>query len=414
MPIEVTLAVLGAALAHATWNAMIKSSRDALLDMTTVTLAAGIVAAPLLFFAPQPARASWPYIAASCVLHIGYYVAVVGAYRAGDLSHGYPIMRGVAPLIGYVETQPGKVFRFRESYLFWNPTWNYDGDMTFNGVGALTFLQTKNFWGIFARLDWRPPVIDDRLTRGGPVGVVPTQLGWGFELNSDSRKQHTFGVFINRFTNGGGGWSQFVGPRATLKPSPAIRVQLSPTFFKAHRLAQYVTTQADVNAADTYGARYVFATIDQNELSMQTRVDWTFTPRLSLQVFAQPLIASGDFKDYKEFNRPRSFDFDIYGKEKGTITRDDATGRYTVDPDGTGGAPAFSFADRDFNQRSLRGNAVLRWEYRPGSALFLVWQQSRFGSIGDGEFDFNRDFDALINTQPQNVFVIKATWWIGR
>jgi drug/metabolite transporter (DMT)-like permease len=99
MPIEVTLAVLGAALAHATWNAMIKSSRDALLDMTTVTLAAGIVAAPLLFFAPQPARESWPYIAASCVLHIGYYVAVVGAYRAGDLSHGYPIMRGVAPLI---------------------------------------------------------------------------------------------------------------------------------------------------------------------------------------------------------------------------------------------------------------------------------------------------------------------------
>jgi drug/metabolite transporter (DMT)-like permease len=99
MPLEVTLAVLGAALAHATWNAMIKSSKDALLDMTTVTLAGGIVAAPLLLIAPQPARESWPYIAASCVLHIGYYVAVVGAYRAGDLSHGYPIMRGVAPLL---------------------------------------------------------------------------------------------------------------------------------------------------------------------------------------------------------------------------------------------------------------------------------------------------------------------------
>ena len=99
MPLEVTLAVLGAALAHATWNAMIKSSRDVLLDMTTVTLAGGIVAAPLLLVAPQPARESWPYLAASCVLHIGYYVAVVGAYRAGDLSHGYPIMRGVAPLL---------------------------------------------------------------------------------------------------------------------------------------------------------------------------------------------------------------------------------------------------------------------------------------------------------------------------
>ena len=88
-----------AALAHAIWNAMIKSSRDVLLDMTTVTLAGGIVAAPLLLVAPQPARESWPYLAASCVLHIGYYVAVVGAYRAGDLSHGYPIMRGVAPLL---------------------------------------------------------------------------------------------------------------------------------------------------------------------------------------------------------------------------------------------------------------------------------------------------------------------------
>jgi hypothetical protein len=179
-------------------------------------------------------------------------------------------------------------------------------------------------------------------------------------------------------------------------------------------MAQFVTRVADPLATATYGTRYIFATLDQRTLAMVTRVDWTFTPTLSLQVFAQPLIASGDFKDYKEFNRPRSFDFDIYGQEKGTITRDDATRRYTVDPDGIGDAPAFSFGDRDFNQRSLRGNAVLRWEYRPGSALFLVWQQSRFGSIGDGEFDFNRDFDALINTQPQNVFVIKGTWWIGR
>jgi drug/metabolite transporter (DMT)-like permease len=99
MPLEVTLAVLGAALAHAIWNAMIKSSRDVLLDMTTVILAAGVVATPLLLLVAQPARASWPYLAASTVLHVGYYVALVSAYRAGDLSHGYPIMRGVAPLI---------------------------------------------------------------------------------------------------------------------------------------------------------------------------------------------------------------------------------------------------------------------------------------------------------------------------
>ena len=99
MPLEVTLAVLGAALAHATWNAMIKSSRDVLLDLTLVTLLAGAASAPLLLFVAPPARASWPYIAASVITHVGYYIALVGAYRAGDLSHGYPIMRGLAPLI---------------------------------------------------------------------------------------------------------------------------------------------------------------------------------------------------------------------------------------------------------------------------------------------------------------------------
>ena len=324
-------------------------------------------------------------------------------------------MRGIAPLVGYVETKPGRYFRFRESYLFWNPSWNYDGDFTFNGVGTLTFLQTKNFWGIFGRLDWRPPVIDDRLTRGGPVAATTTQYGWGLELSSDSRKKHTFGVFINRFTNEGGGWSQFIGPNVTLKPSPAVRVQLSPTYFKAHRLAQYVTRQDDASATDTYGARYVFATLDQNELSMQTRVDWTFTPRLSLQVFAQPLISSGDFLDFKEFARPRQFNFEVYGRDIGTIARDDASRLYTVDPDGPGGSSApFTFGDPDFNQRFLRGNALLRWEYRPGSVLFFVWQQSRSGFLPQGDFDPRRDVGELWAAPPVNVFVLKATYWIGR
>ena len=99
MPLEVTLAVLGAALAHAIWNAMIKSSRDVLLDMTLVVLFAGVVTAPFMLAVEVPVAAAWPYIIASMVLHLGYYVALVGAYRAGDLSHGYPIMRGIAPLI---------------------------------------------------------------------------------------------------------------------------------------------------------------------------------------------------------------------------------------------------------------------------------------------------------------------------
>ncbi len=99
LTLGVTLAVLGAALLHATWNAMVKSSRDVLLDLAAVTFGAGVAAAPLLFLVAPPGPASWPYLAATVVVHIGYYFALVGAYRAGDLSHGYPIMRGIAPLL---------------------------------------------------------------------------------------------------------------------------------------------------------------------------------------------------------------------------------------------------------------------------------------------------------------------------
>lgn len=99
LSLGVTLAVLGAAAAHATWNAMVKSSRDVLLDTTIVIVGASAAAAPFLFLVAPPAPAAWPYLAASIAIHIAYYVALVGAYRAGDLSHGYPIMRGIAPII---------------------------------------------------------------------------------------------------------------------------------------------------------------------------------------------------------------------------------------------------------------------------------------------------------------------------
>jgi hypothetical protein len=347
-----------------------------------------------------------------------------GSLTLQDYSPGFEVneagflgetdMRGFAPLIAYSEQKPGKHVRNWAQFLFWNPSWTYDGDMTFNGVGAITEAEMSNFWHYFLRLDWRPPVYDMGLTRGGPIARVVQQRAIQTEIASDRRKRYTYGVASSYSMNLAGGRGFSLSPRATLRPSSALRITLQPTFSRTHAMGQFVTRITDANATDTYGSRYVFATLDQRQLAMVTRVDWTFTPTLSLQLFAQPLLASADFKDYKEFTKPRAFEFDIYGKDKGTITRDDATRRYTVDPDGAGVASAFSFAERDFNRRSLRGNAVLRWEYRPGSALFLVWQQSRFGSIPSGEFDFGRDIDALWNVQPENVFVIKGTWWIGR
>jgi len=94
----VTFAVLGAALLHASWNALIKAGRDPLLDTALVALGGSIVALPLTLLVQAPERAAWPYIAATVVVHVGYYSALAAAYRLGDLSHAYPIMRGVAPL----------------------------------------------------------------------------------------------------------------------------------------------------------------------------------------------------------------------------------------------------------------------------------------------------------------------------
>lgn len=132
-----------------------------------------------------------------------------------------------------------------------------------------------------------------------------------------------------------------------------------------------------------------------------------------MQLFVQPFLASGDYASFREFAAPRTERKLDYGRDVGTLTRS-ATGRYTVDPDGAGPANAFSFDDPNFTSRSLRGTAVLRWEYRPGSTMFFVWTQQRSGNDVFGDLDFRRDSRALLADRPDNVFLVKATYWLGR
>jgi hypothetical protein len=145
---------------------------------------------------------------------------------------------------------------------------------------------------------------------------------------------------------------------------------------------------------------------------MDTRLDWTFTSELTLQLYAQPFISTGKYASFKQLRTPRTYTFDEYGRDAGTITRT-ASG-YTIDPDGAGAAPSFAIGNPNFNIRSLHGDAVLRWEYRPGSTLFFVWQQQRDGFEPIGDFSFARDAGAIFRAQPTNVFLVKVAYWMGR
>jgi hypothetical protein len=192
-------------------------------------------------------------------------------------------------------------------------------------------------------------------------------------------------------------------------------VSTGPEWTRLRTVAQYVETEADPTAVATYGERQVFGQLEQTELSLTTRVNLILSPTISLRVFAQPLISNGDYVDFKELGAPRTFDFLRYGIEGRTLDFDAADGSYRVDPDGSLGAAApFSFDDPDFSLRSLRLNAVFRWEIKPGSSFYAVWTRQQQDTSDPGRFAFSRDARRLWSAPGDDVFLVKIAYWIGR
>ncbi len=317
--------------------------------------------------------------------------------------------RGLSWLGGYQETRPGKIFRSVRVLPFANLIWNSDGDLLFQGYATLASGTFTNFWSWFVRFDVLPEVNDDRLTRGGPLARRPSQMDVVGSLSTDSRSTTRLsGDFFYRW-DVEDGFTGSYGLSLSLRPTAAASISIGPRFDRSRTVAQYVQTVPDP-IASTFGARYVFARLDRTEVSMVARIEWTFTPRLSLQLYLQPLISAVNFGGPKELEAARTFDFVEYGVDRGAVV--ESGGGVTVTP-GDGGADFF-VAERDFNFRSLRGNAVLRWEYRPGSTIFLIWQQNRQDfRVGVSDFSFGRDFDALLGAPSENVVAVKLSYWLG-
>jgi hypothetical protein len=292
--------------------------------------------------------------------------------------------------------------------------YNFDGDLNDQELHGGAFGQLRNFWGLNFFEIFHPATLDDRLTRGGPVVKRGGYNFMSLGISTDARKQTVFELNLQ------GGWrlqthEPILRPSigVSLKPAPNVFLSFSPSLDISDDPQQYVTTVDDPTASDFYGARYVFAKIESRTVSFDTRASMTFTPNLTLELFAQPFFSSGEYSRFREFAEPRSGTMLDYGTDIGTISYSDVDALYTVDPDDAGPAQPFTFSNPDFSFRSLRGNAVVRWEYRPGSTLFLVWTQQRSGSDAFGDFDIGRERRNLFGDRPENVFLVKMNYWIG-
>jgi hypothetical protein len=269
----------------------------------------------------------------------------------------------------------------------WN-AWNTQG-LRLNSGGNINFSgELPNQWWFHGgwNVSGLGEVYDDRASRGGPaLRRNLRQNGWaGFE--SDGRKPVGFvmqGYFMPADVSGTSDW----GVDPSVRFRVASRLQANVGF----HLSNYVNDQQWYgNFTEAGATSYTFARLDQRTTSITARLDYTMTPTLSLQVYAQPFVTAGDYSDLRELDDPRAARYEDRFR------------------------PHTARTPEDFNVKQFRSNSVLRWEYRPGSVLFFVWQQGRGQYDRDpGSFNMGRDYGNLFKTRSDNTFLIKGSYWFS-
>jgi len=269
-------------------------------------------------------------------------------------------------------------------------SWNTAGLPLNHGANVNGNAEFRNFWTAYAGVGVENllPAFDDRAARGGPAVRRNAGLfGWS-GVERDGRRPIVPGANVSwGIGDAGRSWHLNAGPRVQFRGSSRAQGSLSISSGRAVRDWQWVR---NVGAAGAAGTAYTFASLHQHTHSLTARFDVTASPTLSLQVYAQPFITTGRFSNWRQLTAPRA------------ERHDDRFTPYAGDPGG-------------FNVKEFRSNVVARWEYRPGSTLFFVWQQGRSQSgIDAGSFDLSRDLGNLFGTAPDNTFLVKASYWFGR
>ncbi|HUQ86661.1 MAG TPA: DUF5916 domain-containing protein [Vicinamibacterales bacterium] len=308
--------------------------------------------------------------------------------------------------IRYRETQPGTVFRSYYVQLDGQTDTTLRGLMQAGHVRGTFNMTWVNFWTSQIQVSRELATNSVSLTRGGPL--MARGAGWSTNISvgnrASSRTRITGSTFFEK--NEDGGSVKRVTGLFSMRPGPRWQFTVSPFYDRVTEPQQYISTLGGGRAA-TYNNRYVFAFIDRSTMSMEYRLGLTLKPDVNLDVYAEPFAASGRYYDYGELLAPGSRERLKYGTSGTTLT---------INPDGSGvvtdGASTINLRNRDFNTLSFRSNVVLRWEWRTGSTLYVVWQQDRAGTEVLGtRVNVGDAFRSLTAPGP-NIFLVKTSFWI--
>lgn len=263
--------------------------------------------------------------------------------------------------------------------------WNFGGDRLFGGGNINMHWTFQNNWRTGFGFNMNAGGIRDRSTRGGPVVRANDSLGLWHYIDFDDRRLVTPGYngYIER--DGQGTFRFNANPRLTWRPTRAVRLETGVRYNRNDDDAQWVENVTDASGA----TRYVFGRLEQRTVAMTLRANYTLSPTLSFQSYAEPFVSAGRYQRFRELTNGRA-------------------GAY-----GDRFEPYAYSRNADFNFRSFRTTNVLRWEYRPGSALFAVWQQGRQERGDEGDFRFGRDFGGLFSSAARNVFLVKFSYWFN-
>ena len=308
--------------------------------------------------------------------------------------------------IGYQTLKPDSTFRrVGINYNHWS-VWDFNGNQNQLQFNTNSWQNWKGNWFTNLGFNYRPILYSNSALRGGPRLRQSPEFSFWNGINTDRRKKLRFSAFHN----GGKAFdksssSYFIEAGFSYQPTNALRISAFPSYSINNDKLQYIDN-IDIDG----NTRYLNGEIEQRTLSMSFRLNYTINPNLTIQYWGQPFISRGRYSNFKHVTDPMAKDFNdrITSFTANQITLSDDT--YNVDED-LDGTNEFSFDDPDFSFIQFRSNLVLRWEYIPGSEIFLVWSQdiSQSGDPSEGLFKSLGD-NVFGGEKPMNIFLVKATY----